>query len=147
MADDFDIQGLRELDNALGDLGQVVGIKVLRSAGRTAMKPVLTSAQQGINKDTGDAHDALAISARVGKDKSSVTISVGATKKKATKKQGGKTFVNVNQKVIAQEFGTRKQVAEPFLGPALENNVVLVLITFKTELETRIEKAFKKAGK
>jgi HK97 gp10 family phage protein len=147
MAKNFEIEGLKELEKALLDLGPELGFKTLRSAGREAMKPVLASAQKNVHVDSGDTHDALAISAKKGKGNTSVFINVGATKTKATKKQGGRKFVNVNQKVIAQEFGTKKQEADPFLRPALENNANKVLSGLKNSLADKIEKAAKKLAK
>lgn len=146
MAEKFEVEGLKELEKKLLSLGAQMGVKTLRSAGRQAMKPVLETAKQTVNVDTGDLQSALAISAKKGKGKTAININVGVTKKKATKKQGGKTFVNVNQKAIALEYGTSKQKADPFLIPALEQNARKVLATFKTELAKKIDQAVKKAG-
>lgn len=147
MAKNFEVEGLKELEKALLALGKDVGVKTLRGAAREAMKPVLSAAQTNISVDTGDAKSALAISARKNRAKTGIVVSVGATKKKATKKQGGKVFANVNQKVIALEYGTSKQKATPFLRPALENNVSKVLSVLKTSLKTKIDQAAKKLAK
>ena len=145
--EDFAVTGLRELEKALLDLEPAVGVKVLRAAGREAMKPVLEAATQDAHEDTGDLKAAMAISATKGKGNTAVNINVGPTRTKATKKQGGRKFTHVNQKAIAQEFGTRKQKADPFLVPALQRNAERVLVTFGRSLGNRIEKAARKVKK
>ncbi len=54
MADKFIVSGLKELERDLLKLGAVGGVKALRAAGRSAMKPVLTAAIAGAHEDTGD---------------------------------------------------------------------------------------------
>lgn len=147
MATNFEVEGLKELEKALIGLGAELGVKTLRSAGREAMKPVLAAAQIGVHFDTGDTLESLAISAAKGKGDTAVVINVGATKRKASKKEGGRKFVGVNQKIIAQEFGTKKQKPDPFLRPALEQNADQVLSIFKTSLAKKIDQATKRLAK
>ncbi|WP_299195752.1 HK97-gp10 family putative phage morphogenesis protein [uncultured Amphritea sp.] len=143
-----DVQGLAELEKALLDLGAQTGFKTLRSAARKAMKPVLSDAQANVNVDSGDTKESLAISAKKGKGHASaVVVSVGNTRKKARKSEGGHKLAGVNQKVIAQEYGTKNQAADPFLTPALIKNKDQVLNLFKAELVTAIDRAVKKAAK
>jgi HK97 gp10 family phage protein len=143
MAKSFDVEGLADLEKNLVKLGAKMGVKLLGQAGRKAMKPVLDAAKEGANVKTGDLRSAMAISTRKGKGNTAININVGATKSKALKSQGGQKLAGVNQKAIAQEYGTKKQKAEPFLRPALEQNVQKVLSIFKSELTARIEKASK----
>lgn len=141
MPDNFEVKGLRELEKKLIMLGATVAKKTLSAAGRQAMKPVLATARNTVPVDTGSLKSALAISSRKGKGKSVVNINVGATKKRALKSQSGAVIVGANQKAIAQEYGTSKQKARPFLRPALTSNAAKVVVIFRKELKQRIEKA------
>lgn len=142
MPESFEIKGLKELEQQLLKLEAKTGVKLLKQAGRMAMKPVLKSAKNDISVDSGDAKDSLAIKAMNGRKGNGVAIiQVGAHRKKLSKKQGGRKLTNVNQKIIALEYGTRKQDPDPFLLHALESNVPGVLRTFKEQLTKRIIKA------
>ena len=140
---EFDVKGLKELEKTLLKMPAKLGQKVLKQAGRVAMKPVLQVAQNNISVDSGDAKSSLAISAKNGKGKTAAQIHVGAFRKKATKKQGGKTFSGVNQKILALEFGTSRQKPDPFLARALESNAQNVLTIFTRQLKIKIDKAWK----
>ena len=154
----YEVEGLKELEKALLELGAELGYKTLRTAGRKAMRPVLDSATQGANEETGALKAAMAISTKKGSGArgkggdTAVEIRVGPTRRSITVKadDGSKSkqkLNNINQKAIAQEYGTVNQTAEPFLRPALSNNANSVLNSLKTELATAIEKAAKKVAK
>ncbi len=144
----FEVQGLAELEEALLDLGAETGFKTLRTAGRKAMEPVLIAATIGANRDSGDLKDAMAISTRKGKGGDrAVNIDVGPTKKKAAKSEGGRVLAGIGQKAIAQEFGNSHQQAEPFLRPSLDQNVDRVVDTLATELGKGIDRAVQKANR
>lgn len=144
----IDVEGLADLEKALLALGAETGFKTLRAAGRKAMKTVLADMEQGANEDTGELKQSLQISARKGKSGArAVNINVGNTRARATKANGGEKLAGAKQKAIAQEFGTAKQQAEPFMIPALVRNHEAVLSDFATELKKAIDKAAKKAAK
>ncbi len=148
MADiSFEVEGLQELEQALLDLGAEVGLRTLRTAGRKAMGPVHVVAAIGANVKSGDLRDAIATSTKRGKGNNALDIRVGVTRTKLPKTEGGRVLAGVNQKAIAQEFGTSKQKAEPFLRPALEQNAERVLSIFKTEMAKTIERAVKRAAR
>lgn len=139
---EFEVKGLAELERKLLSFEPKLGEKVLRQAGRAAMKPVLSAAISKVSVDTGNLKASLAIRAAKGKgSKTAAIISVGAFKKKLSKKQGGGKIERANAKVLNLEYGNSRQKASPFLRPALEGKVSQVLNTFKTELKNRIEKA------
>ncbi len=68
---------------------------------------------------------------------------MGGTRKKDTKANGGGMLIRVNQKAIAQEYGTARQKADPFLAPAMDSNVERVLAIFSADLGKQIDKAVK----
>lgn len=142
MPKSFEVEGLKELEKELLKLEAKVGVKLLKQAGRQAMKPVLAAAQSSVSVDSGDLKSALSIKALTGKrGKSVAIIQVGAHRKKLSKKQGGRELTNVNQKAIALEYGTKKQKPKPFLLPSFEPKIPGVLSTFKEQLAKRIIKA------
>lgn len=72
----------------------------------------------------------------------SVAKSVGEVKGKGKENPGGDTFY-----WRFLEFGTSKIQAQPFLRPALENNVQTAIDTFARETIKSIDRAIKKAAK
>ncbi|EPX4129398.1 HK97-gp10 family putative phage morphogenesis protein [Vibrio alginolyticus] len=142
--DSWSVSGLKELEKALTELGQKAGLKALRKASREAMGGVQLSMAMGAgyNSDSPDGEhmrDSIKISTKKldikhgGKDNALATR-VGPSKKHS-------------QKAIAQEYGTAKQAADPFMRPALYENRHRVVGTFRTVLATEIQKAIKKQSK
>lgn len=142
--DSWSVSGLKELEKALTELGQKAGLKALRKASREAMGGVQLSMAMGAgyNSDSPDGEhmrDSIKISTKKldskhgGKDNALATR-VGPSKKHS-------------QKAIAQEYGTAKQAADPFMRPALYENRHRIVRTFRTVLATEIQKAIKKQTK
>jgi len=154
----YEVEGLKELEKALLELGADLGYATLRTAGKKAMEPVLQAAKQGANEDTGDMQKAMAISTKKGRGargkggSTAIEILVGATRGTITEEdeEGKKTkrkLSRMNEKVGAQEYGTENQQARPFLRPALANNADRVLSIFGAELSIAIDKAAKKVAR
>ncbi|EOX3942285.1 HK97-gp10 family putative phage morphogenesis protein [Vibrio alginolyticus] len=142
--DSWSVSGLKELEKALTELGQKAGLKALRKASREAMGGVQLSMAMGAgyNSDSPDGEhmrDSIKISTKKldskhgGKDNALATR-VGPSKKHS-------------QKAIAQEYGTAKQAADPYMRPALYENRHRIVRTFRTVLATEIQKAIKKQAK
>ena len=158
MALNTSVAGLAELDKALAELGGELGYKTLRTAGRKAMKPVLDAAIAGANEDTGELKQSIAITIKKGRGArgkggdTAADISVGATRRSVSVRnddgtKSRKELNMINIKAGAQEYGTVNQKAQPFLRPALANNVNQVLSNLSTELKIAIDKAAKKVAK
>ncbi|MCO7225773.1 HK97-gp10 family putative phage morphogenesis protein [Pleionea sp. CnH1-48] len=138
---DFKVDGLREIEKALLELEAKVSAKALRAAGRKAMKPVREDVINGAGFDplatSKHMRDDIKMSARVaGRRSTKTALSVTVFPHKSH-----------NHKAIAQEFGTERQSAKPFLRPALDNNASLVISIFTQEVRKAIEKINKKNGK
>ncbi len=133
--DKFSISGLKELEQQLLRLGAVGGTKVLRKAGREAMKDVEFAMKMGVNVDSGAERDSIKITTKKqdkkGGVENAVAVRVGPAKKHA-------------QKAIAQEYGNSKTAADPFMRPSLYENRHRVAGTFRTVLAVEIKKALKK---
>ncbi|EAA4514084.1 HK97 gp10 family phage protein [Salmonella enterica] len=128
----MEVTGLDDLERQLMALGEKVGTKVLRDAGREALKVVEEDMKQhaGYDETSTAQHmrDFIKIrnSNRKSRGSTVVTLRVGPSKQHY-------------MKALAQEFGTVKQVAEPFIRPALDYNVQTVLRVLAVEIRNGIQ--------
>ena len=121
-----DVQKIfRELADEIGD--KKANSKILVPSVREAMKPVLAQARANAPVDTGGLKRSLQVEARrpTRKDKGSKYISATDTVislvTTASGKKLAKMGINSDARAIAQEFGTARNGAQPFLRPALES--------------------------
>ncbi|EJJ0042466.1 HK97 gp10 family phage protein [Salmonella enterica] len=128
----MEVTGLDDLERQLMALGEKVGTKVLRDAGREALKVVEEDMKQhaGYDETSTAQHmrDSIKIrnSNRKSRGSTVVTLRVGPSKQHY-------------MKALAQEIGTVKQVAEPFIRPALDYNVQTVLRVLAVEIRNGIQ--------
>lgn len=128
----MEVEGLQELERQLMALGEKVGTQVLSDAGRAALEPVLDDMKEHAGYDessTGEhMRDSIKIRSSSSKAKGNavVYLRVGPSKKH---------FI----KALAQEVGTVKQVANPFIRPALDYQKAKVLRILAVEIRDRIE--------
>ncbi|HEJ7903490.1 TPA: HK97 gp10 family phage protein [Serratia marcescens] len=123
------VTGMDELGRQLEALGRDVSTKILRDAGRAALEPVLEDMQQhaGYDDTASGPHMRDSISIRsTTRGRSQVTLRVGPSKLH-------------HMKALAQEFGTVKQVASPFIRPALDYNKTRVLRILAANVRYGIE--------
>ena len=137
------LEGFAELEQQLLELGKSfkedsVARGTLSKAAKVALKPVYEAAISRAPYDTsstGPIHmrDTIKLDARIpnSRDKQSDYV-------KDTDAVIGVVSVKKSAVSLANEFGTKKMAAQPFLRPALESNVENVLSTLKTELGTLI---------
>jgi len=165
-------QMLRQLESEIGD--KAARSKILIPAVREAMLPVLSSAQADAPIDTGGLKLSLQINARRpnAKDRRSkyvtrtdtviavVTTASGAKLKKMSEAENisksrrklnklgvnSESFFGIKSdaRAIAQEFGSARNPAHPYLRPALEKNAANVVEKLAQILFRRIENFRKK---
>lgn len=129
-----EVKGLSALEHELNKLGEAVTSKILRQAGREVMKPVLDDmkAHAGFDVNNPGEHMRDSIKIRTtdrmnnANTQTVMTVRVGPTKKHIMKAR-------------AQEFGTVKQIARPFIRPALDYNRQFVLNALAAEIRAGIE--------
>lgn len=129
----IEVKGLQELERQLLAMGDKA-VKVMRNAGREALAPVLEDmkAHAGFDDASVSEHmrDTIKIrsTSRMNDDKylTVITLRVGPSKKH-------------HMKALAQEFGTIKQVAAPFIRPAMDYNKSRILRVLAVELRAGIE--------
>ena len=139
----------RELADEIGD--KKATSKILIPAVREAMKPVLAKARTDAPVDTGGLKRSLQVEARRPnrKDKRSkyitntdTVISLVTT---APGKKLAKLGIKSDARAIAQEFGTARNPAHPYLRAALESQSTSVVNNLAGILARRIDK-YKKAN-
>lgn len=129
----IEVKELQELERQLLAMGDKA-VKVMRNAGREALAPVLEDmkAHAGFDDASAGEHmrDTIKIlsTSRMNDDKylTVITLRVGPSKKH-------------HMKALAQEFGTIKQVAAPFIRPAMDYNKSRILRVLAVELRAGIE--------
>ncbi|MGL4270220.1 MAG: HK97-gp10 family putative phage morphogenesis protein [Plesiomonas sp.] len=126
------IEGLSALSQALDELGNEVASRVLARAGRKAMQPVRDAMRQsaGYDESNHGQHMRDTIKIRSIREDGERVIRVGPQMK-------APHYI----KARAQEYGTTKQLAKPFIRPALDNNIQLVGDTLREELGAGIMRA------
>lgn len=126
------VEGLSELERELIALGEKLGTKILREAGIAALEVVQEDMKQhaGFDEASTGPHmrDTIKIRSTSRKNKGAavVVLRVGPSKEHF-------------MKALAQEYGTVKQVADPFIRPALDYNRNKVLRILSVEIRDRIQ--------
>lgn len=112
------IDGLRELDAALGELPKATAKAVLRRVGIKALQPMAEAARGMAPDDPATGGNDL---------KTSITVGTKLNKRQAAmaKKDEGKAFVTVYMGTndpagVQQEFGNVNHGPQPFMRPAFE---------------------------
>lgn len=130
----MEVKGLKELEYQLQALGEKIAVKVLGNAGKEAMEIVQEDMQQhaGFDESSNGPHMRDSIKTRYQsrmKDTrwfTVVTVRVGPSKAHT-------------MKALAQEFGTVKQVANPFMRPAMDYNRAKILRILSVRIREGIE--------
>ena len=155
------------LDQMRTDFGEKDARRILVTAVRKSMQPVLQNAKSLVRKDTGALEASLRIEARkpTNKDKKSVyvndtdvvisTVTIAPpsvlAKKKFLNLQSGyantsafnkrqikQVGIEADMRGIANEFGTAKVPAKPFLRPAMESGGQQALDSLFVSLATAL---------
>lgn len=172
------VEGLKELDAALGELSKGAARGALRRALIKAAEPMRAAAERNAPKNTGDLARSIKLSSRIdnraGKKEFAAVMRSGGTRAQAAQalrdarraKGIGESFAEVFMgpekagkreaiKALVQEFGSKKQAAQPYMRPAFDAEAQNVIGNIQGELSTEIDKsvrrararALKKAGK
>ena len=152
------LEGIGQVDQALKQLEEDFGSKtaqarVLVPAVREAMRPVLLDARQNAPEDTGDLNRSLLVEARrpTKRDRRSKyvtqTDTVIAAVTTASGKKLAKMGIKSDARAIAQEFGTARHPAQPYLRPALEANAQSTVNRLGDILARRIQQFRAKMSK
>ncbi|WP_371346081.1 HK97-gp10 family putative phage morphogenesis protein [Ancylobacter sp. IITR112] len=166
------VQGLKELDAALGELSKATAKGVMRRALLKAAQPMVDRAAALAPKDKGDLSASIiaatknSVEGDAGKRAFGETLRAGGSKaearaalRSARREAGvGASFVEVSVgpakaktkraaiKAVVQEFGSVKQPPHAYMRPAFAATRDQVLGQIKTELTSEIDKAARRAA-
>lgn len=138
------VEGLRELDAALGQLPKAVAKGVLRRVGIKALKPFDEAWRRKAPRDSGDLAESGGVGTKLTRRQARLA--------RASARAGGKDFVEIyagpnNAAAVPQEFGTITQSAQPFVRPAWDATHMQVLDGIKRDLGAEIDKTAKRAAR
>lgn len=132
------VEGLRQLDAALGELPKATGRNVLRRALIKAGTPILDDARARAPVDTGWLAGSHTIGSKLSR------------RQRAAARKDTKSFAEVHlgpapsSRAIVQEFGSETQGPQPYMRPAWDAGKRGALDIFKAELGAEIDKAAKR---
>jgi HK97 gp10 family phage protein len=154
--------GVQEFEELINEMQNDFGVKdqkkILTAAVRKSMAPVLSKARQLAPIDTGGLRASLRIEARKPsrRDKKSIYVNpndvvIGTVTTASGKQLAKKKFTNVKTgqkqvgiesdgRAIANEFGTAKIAAKPYMRPALETTTSSVLTELGDNLRAQLIK-------
>lgn len=162
------VEGLKELDKALGELTKATARNTLRRALTSAAEPMRAAAERNAPMDTGELKRSIKLSSKIdnraGKAEFAAVMRSGGTKaaarsalRVARRAQGiGESFAEVfmgpekggkrqSIKAIVQEFGSSKQASQPYMRPAFDSEAQTVINNVGKELAKEIDKSVQRA--
>ena len=153
------VEGFDELFKAMDNLSQEIGeaktMTIWRKALGEAMRPVLESAKSRAPTDTGQLRDHIYMKVQrpTARDKASSSYQGETVMARVTlspKRVDSQTETLINEKgkektrsthrpvALAMEFGTASVAAKPFMRPALQSNIDIVLTRLKQYIWSEI---------
>ena len=148
MTDDFEVKGLKELDEKLDGLAADMQWKILKSAGMNATKPLLDE----VKATTPRATDDKAIAAREKKGRKPLHEVMRRWSESGEKGEDDIGWIHVGHRskkhwwAVMLEEGTDKIAPRGWMRRAMDNNVNTILKRLTIALQKRIAK-FEKTGK
>ncbi|MDE3797598.1 HK97 gp10 family phage protein [Sinorhizobium meliloti] len=135
------IEGLRELDRALGELPKATAQGVLREVLKDAGEPIARSARRLAPRDEYHLHDSIDVSTRLNKRQRTLH-------RKETSPAFQEMFVGTNNPAgVQQEFGNSRHLAQPFMRPAWDAEKANTLDLIANSLWGRISAAARRLSR
>jgi HK97 gp10 family phage protein len=133
------VEGLRELDKALGELPKATARNVLKRVGIKALAPVASDASALAPVDTGNLKRSVAVGTKLTKRQQSIH-------RRAVRndKSFAEVFAGVGKSLPQghlREFGGDNAAPAPFMRPAWDKNRMGVLESIKKDLWAEISNA------
>jgi len=132
------IEGLKQLDESLFDLGKTSAKAVLRRVGKAALEPMRADAEAKAPRLEGNLQRSIAVGTKL-------------TRRQArlARKDEGKAFVTVymganDPAAVPQEFGAKGDAPQPFMRPAWDSGKDRLLKTIADTLGDEIMKTAKR---
>lgn len=136
----FKVEGLREIDQGLLDIGKKATAKNIgRRALRNAAQPIDDSWRARVRVDTGDLRESGGVGTKLSR------------RQRAQHKKTAPVEIFVgpgaNPQSITEEFGTKDQGPHPYLRPAWDENKNDLPTVIGAELWSEIDKAAQRAAR
>lgn len=129
------IEGLRELDRALGQLPKAAAKAVLRKVLVDAAEPMAQSMRSGAPRDTYNLHESIDVSTKLSRRQRGIHRNQDTPSFQ-------EVFVGTNNPAgMQQEFGNSRHVAQPFVRPAWDSEKTPTLQRISNSLWLRITQA------
>lgn len=152
---EFGLIGLEQLmakiDSVTDDVKRRGGRSSLRKAAMVIVNAAKQKAESFDDKETGQSiagNVALRWNGREYRQTGNLAFRIGVLKGAVLKKDGGDTGANTpTPHWRLKEFGAAHMAADPFMRPALANNIGSVTDTFVREYEKAIDRAIKRAAR
>lgn len=143
------IEGLREVDAALGELGKVLGRSVMRRVAVKRLQPMAEDARSLAPDDPNTGGNDL---------KASISVSTQLGKRQRKLNKRGKSEVeahmgpagpggNVPPQGIQQEFGNQNHGPQPFMRPAFDSGKDALIDGVGEDFWDEISKAAERKAK
>lgn len=135
------IEGLQELDKALGQLPKATAKATLRRVLKDAGEPVARAMRRLAPKEDYHLHDSIDVSTRLSRRQAGLH-----------RKEGGRAFQEMfvgtnNPAGVQQEFGNERHQAQPFARPAWDAEKDNTLNHIANALWGEIEKSAQRLAK
>ena len=151
MAQKFRIEGLKELDKALGQLPRATGKNVLRRVARQALEPIIADAKTKVHAVSGKTRDSLAVSTKLSHRQKSRHVGMFPSKKSSIEMFAGAGPHLFVPQAVWEEFGVlrrgRKFGPHPFMRPAWDAGKFRALNNVKKDLWAEIQKAARRVAR
>lgn len=129
------VEGLRQIDQALGELGKTTGRNVLRRVGMARMEPLAEAMRSRAPVNAGDLKESIAVSTRnPRKNRKQSTVEVHAGPGR-------------HPQAHLREFGGDGNPPEPYVRPAWDGGKDELLNGLKDDLWSEISKAAARQAK
>lgn len=166
MSTKFTVDGLSDLDKALGDLGKSLGRGVLRRVAVSSLQDMASQARSAAPNDPGTSEsiaETIIVTTKRPKGEKSAAqrafaqaraagLDAGQARSAAKAATGGETEVsafmgpNRDPKAVQQEFGNSRHGAQPFMRPAWDAKKGPVVDQIGSDLWREINKAAARAA-
>lgn len=129
------IEGLKELDRALGQLPRATAKAALRQVLRDAAEPMARQARQSAPRDEYHLYESIDVSTRLSRRQR-------GQHREENQPTFQEMFVGTNNPAgVQQEFGNERHGAQPFMRPAWDAQKKPTLDRIANSLWLRIEQA------
>lgn len=135
------IEGLKELDKALGQLPKATAKAALRRVLKEAAEPLARTARRLAPRDEYYLYESIDVSTKLSKRQAGLH-----------RAQGGRAFQEMfvgtnNPAGVQQEFGNSRHPAQPFMRPAWDQEKEPTLDRISSLLWTEVEKTAARVAK